>query len=156
RIDPRRRPSRHRRAVEGVRDGARLHRAGRIVAPQSPSGPGSADLSRAQGGAGVRERHARRSENPLQVRPLVLSLHRLQRAGLVLQPLLSVLNLVDISLRTHYELYHDWRKALEFCRALPDVSPPEPITFHMYWRERHGRWWPSVRRFGRKQALPVK
>lgn len=27
----------------------------------------------------------------------------------------------------------------------------------MYWREAHGRWWwPSVRPFGRKQALPVK
>ena len=64
--------------------------------------------------------------------------------------------MVDISLRTHDELYHDWRKALDFCRALPDVSPPEPVTFHMYWRERHGRWWPSIRRFGRKQALPVK
>ena len=63
--------------------------------------------------------------------------------------------MVDISLRTHYELYHDWRKALEFCRTLPDVSPPAPVTFHMYWRERHGKWWPSVRRFGRKQALPV-
>jgi len=64
--------------------------------------------------------------------------------------------LVDISLRTHYELYHDWRKALEFCRALPDVGPPGPVTFHMHWRERRGRLWPSVRPFGRKQALPVK
>src|SRR5581483_12140928 len=27
----------------------------------------------------------------------------------------------------------------------------------MYWREEHGRWWwPRVRPFGRKQALPVK
>jgi hypothetical protein len=65
--------------------------------------------------------------------------------------------LVDISLATHYELYHDWRKALDFCRALPDASPSEPVTFHLYWRERHGRWWwPSTRPFGRKQALPVK
>ena len=64
--------------------------------------------------------------------------------------------MIDISPRTHYELYHDWRKALDFCRALPDVAPPAPVTFHMYWREQHGRWWPSVRPFGRKQALPVK
>jgi hypothetical protein len=64
--------------------------------------------------------------------------------------------LVDISLTTHYELYHDWRKAIEFCRSLPDAPPSEPIAFHMYWREAHGRWWPSVRPFGRKQALPVK
>ena len=65
--------------------------------------------------------------------------------------------MVDISLATHYELYHDWRKAIAFCRTLPDVSPSEPVTFHMYWREAHGRWWwPSVRPFGRKQALPVK
>jgi glycosyl transferase-like sugar-binding protein len=64
--------------------------------------------------------------------------------------------LIALSPATHYELYHDWRKALEFCRTLPDVGPPEPITFHMYWRERVGRLWPRVRRFGRKQALPVK
>jgi len=64
--------------------------------------------------------------------------------------------MVDVSLATHYELYHDWRKAIAFCRTLPDVSPPEPITFHMYWRERHGRFWKTVRPFGRKQALPVK
>jgi hypothetical protein len=64
--------------------------------------------------------------------------------------------MVDVSLATHYELYHDWEKAIAFCRTLPDVSPPEPITFHMYWRERHGRFWKTVRPFGRKQALPVK
>jgi len=64
--------------------------------------------------------------------------------------------MVAVSLATHYELYHDWRKAIAFCRTLPDVSPPEPITFHMYWRERHGRFWKTVRPFGRKQALPVK
>ena len=64
--------------------------------------------------------------------------------------------MVAVSLATHYELYHDWHKAIAFCRTLPDVSPPEPITFHMYWRERHGRFWKTVRPFGRKQALPVK
>jgi len=64
--------------------------------------------------------------------------------------------LIALSPATHYELYHDWRKALEFCRTLPDVPPSEPVTFHMYWRERVGRWWPKVRRFGRKQALPIK
>ena len=64
--------------------------------------------------------------------------------------------LIQIAPATHYELYHDWRKALEFCRALPDVPPREPVTFHMFWRERSGGWWPRVRRFGRKQALPVK
>jgi len=64
--------------------------------------------------------------------------------------------MVDVSLATHYELYHDWRKAIAFCRRLPDVSPSEPVTFHMYWRERHGRLWRTVRPFGRKQALPVK
>ena len=64
--------------------------------------------------------------------------------------------MISISPATHYELYHDWRKALDFCRALPDVPPREPITFHMYWRERAGGLWPTVRRFGRKQALPVK
>jgi Glycosyltransferase sugar-binding region containing DXD motif len=64
--------------------------------------------------------------------------------------------LIQIAPATHYELYHDWRKALEFCRALPDVPPREPVTFHMFWRQRSGGWWPRVRRFGRKQALPVK
>jgi hypothetical protein len=64
--------------------------------------------------------------------------------------------LIEIAPATHYDLYHDWRKALEFCRALPDVPPREPVTFHMFWRERSGGWWPRVRRFGRKQALPVK
>jgi hypothetical protein len=64
--------------------------------------------------------------------------------------------LIAISPSTHYDLYHDWRKALEFCRTLPDVAPPEPVTFHMFWRERSGGFWPTVRRFGRKQALPVK
>jgi hypothetical protein len=64
--------------------------------------------------------------------------------------------MVPVSLDTHYELYHDWRKAIAFCRTLPDVSPSERVTFHMYWRERFGRFWPTVRPFGRKQALPVK
>ncbi len=64
--------------------------------------------------------------------------------------------LIQISASTHHELYHDWRKALEYCRALPDVSPPEPVAFHLFWREKSGRFWPRVRRFGRKQALPVK
>ena len=65
--------------------------------------------------------------------------------------------MVDVSLATHYELYHDWRKAIAFCRTLPDVPPSDPVAFHMYWREAHGRWWwPSSRPFGRKQALPVK
>ena len=64
--------------------------------------------------------------------------------------------MIQIAPATHYELYHDWRKALAFCRTLPDVPPREPVTFHMFWRERSGGWWPRVRRFGRKQALPVK
>ena len=64
--------------------------------------------------------------------------------------------MIQISLATHAELYHDWRKALAFCRTLPDVEPREPVTFHFFWRERRGRFWPRVRRFGRKQALPVK
>jgi Glycosyltransferase sugar-binding region containing DXD motif len=64
--------------------------------------------------------------------------------------------LIQISTATHYELYHDWRKSLAFCRTLPDVAPRQPVTFHMFWRERSGGWWPRVRRFGRKQALPVK
>ena len=64
--------------------------------------------------------------------------------------------MISISLATHYELYHNWQKALEFCRALPDVGPSEPIVFHMFWRERSGGLWPTVRPFGRKQALPIK
>jgi hypothetical protein len=64
--------------------------------------------------------------------------------------------LIALSPATHYELYHDWRKAIAFCRTLPDVSPGDPVTFHMYWRERAGAWWPTVRPFGRKQALPIK
>lgn len=64
--------------------------------------------------------------------------------------------MIAISPATHHELYHDWRKAIAFCRALPDASPATPVRFHMYWRERHGRFWRTVRPFGRKQALPVK
>jgi hypothetical protein len=64
--------------------------------------------------------------------------------------------LIAVSPATHYELYHDWEKALEFCRGLPDLPSPEPVTFHMYWRERSGGVWPTVRPFGRKQALPIK
>ena len=64
--------------------------------------------------------------------------------------------MIQISPATHYELYHDWRKALAFCRTLPDAAPREPVAFHMFWRERAGGFWPRVRRFGRKQALPVK
>jgi hypothetical protein len=63
---------------------------------------------------------------------------------------------IAVSPKTHYELYHDWRKALAFCLSLPDASPPAPVTFHMFWRQRAGRLWPNVRPFGRKQALPVK
>jgi hypothetical protein len=63
---------------------------------------------------------------------------------------------IAISPESHYELYHDWRKALAFCQTLPDVSPPEPVTFHMYWRQRRAGFWRKVRPFGRKQALVVK
>jgi len=63
---------------------------------------------------------------------------------------------IAISPQTHYELYHDWRQALAFCRALPDASPPMPVTFHMFWRQRVGGIWRRVRPFGRKQALPMK
>jgi hypothetical protein len=61
-----------------------------------------------------------------------------------------------ITPETHYELYHDWRKALAFCRTIPDVAPREPVTFHMFWRQRRPGWWRRTRAFGRKQALPVK
>jgi hypothetical protein len=62
----------------------------------------------------------------------------------------------DISLRSHYELYHDWRAALHVCRSIPDVAPPGPVPFHMYWRERRAGLFRRARPFGRKQALPVK
>ncbi len=64
--------------------------------------------------------------------------------------------MIAVSPATHAELYHDWQRAIAFCRTLPDVSPPAPVTFHAYWRERYGRLWKRVRRFGRKQALPIK
>jgi hypothetical protein len=63
--------------------------------------------------------------------------------------------LILVSPDTHYELYHDWRKALAFCRSLPDVKPSAPVTFHMFWRQSRG-FWLKRREFGRKQALPVK
>jgi hypothetical protein len=63
---------------------------------------------------------------------------------------------IDISIDTHRELYHDWRAAIAFCRTLPDVSPPEHTPMHLFWRERRGRWSWGRRRFGRKQLLPVK
>ena len=64
--------------------------------------------------------------------------------------------MVSISPATHYELYHDWAKALTFCRSLPDVAPPQPVTFHMFWRQRRKGIWRRARPFGRKQALPMK
>src|SRR4051812_19053235 len=88
------------------------------------------------------------------MRSLVLSLHRLSCAGAGVRAVLPLL--IQIAPATHYELYHDWRKALEFCRALPDVPPREAVTFHMFWRERSGGGGPRGRRFGRKQALPGK
>jgi hypothetical protein len=65
---------------------------------------------------------------------------------------------VDISLATHYALYHDWRASLAFCRALPDISPSQPTLFHVFWREEtpRARVFKRTRRFGRKQALPLK
>ncbi len=63
--------------------------------------------------------------------------------------------LVGISPATHPELYHEWRRAVAFCRTIPDIAPPELVVFHMFWRER-GPWLRRVRRFGRKQALAVK
>jgi hypothetical protein len=63
---------------------------------------------------------------------------------------------IAISPDTHADLYHDWRSALTFCRTLPDVSPREPVTFHMFWRQRRAGFWRKVRPFGRKQALAVK
>jgi hypothetical protein len=65
-------------------------------------------------------------------------------------------NAIAISPETHLELYHDWRQALAFCRALPDAPPPGPVTFHMFWRERRAGFLRRRRPFGRKQALPVK
>jgi hypothetical protein len=65
-------------------------------------------------------------------------------------------NVVAISPETHDELYHDWRKALTFCRMLPDVAPQQPVTFHMFWRQRRKGMWRRTGAFGRKQALPVK
>jgi glycosyl transferase-like sugar-binding protein len=64
--------------------------------------------------------------------------------------------LISISPQTHDELYHDWRKALRFCRTLPDISPEKPLTFHMFWRQRRPGFWRKTRPFGRKQALAVK
>ena len=64
--------------------------------------------------------------------------------------------LIAIAPETHYELYHDWRRALTFCRSLPDVSPPGPVNFHMFWRQRRAGFMRKRRPFGRKQALPVK
>jgi len=52
--------------------------------------------------------------------------------------------LIQISAATHSELYHDWRKSLDFCRTLPDLAPPAPVTFHMFWRERSGGVWPRA------------
>ncbi|HEV2909443.1 MAG TPA: glycosyltransferase [Candidatus Eremiobacteraceae bacterium] len=63
---------------------------------------------------------------------------------------------VNISPDAHHELYHDWRKALAFCRTIPDVGPQEPVVFHMFWRQRRSGLWRRPRKFGRKQALPVK
>jgi hypothetical protein len=63
---------------------------------------------------------------------------------------------IAVSPETHYELYHDWRKALAFCRRLPDASPVEPVTFHMFWRQRRAGFLRKARPFGRKQALAVK
>jgi hypothetical protein len=63
---------------------------------------------------------------------------------------------IAISPQTHYELYHDWRKALALCRSTADVAPPAPVTFHMFWRQSRGAFWLRRRPFGRKQALPVK
>src|SRR5437763_13474756 len=88
------------------------------------------------------------------MRPLVPSLHRFSCAGAGVRAVLPVL--IEISAATRPALYHDWRKSLEFCRTLPDAAPREPVTFHMFWRERSGGLWPRVRRFGRKQALAVK
>ena len=64
--------------------------------------------------------------------------------------------MIAIAPATHYELYHDWQQALAFCRALPDARPPEPVTFHMFWRGRRAGFLRKARPFGRKQALPVK
>jgi hypothetical protein len=63
---------------------------------------------------------------------------------------------VDVSPETHYALYHDWRAALDYCRSIPDAPAPAPIVFHMYWREQRSGLFRRERRFGRKQALPVK
>jgi hypothetical protein len=64
--------------------------------------------------------------------------------------------LIAISPEAHYELYHDWRKAVAFCRTVPDMAPPEAVEFHMFWRQRRAGFWRPARPFGRKQALPVK
>ncbi len=64
--------------------------------------------------------------------------------------------MIDISLSTHGGLYRDWRKALDFARAIPDAPPASPVVFHMFWRNSRGPFWRRRRTFGRKQALPVK
>jgi hypothetical protein len=52
---------------------------------------------------------------------------------------------VSISPATRYELYHDWSKALTFCRPLPNVAPARPVTFHVRWRQRRQGFWRRVR-----------
>jgi hypothetical protein len=64
--------------------------------------------------------------------------------------------LIAISPGTHYRRYHDWQKALTFCRDLPDSSPQAPVTFHMFRRQRRAGVPRKRRPFGRKQSLPVK
>src|SRR5439155_5554604 len=117
--------ARRARLARGARAGGRSPRSA-VVRRRSSSGGG---------GTGVEERRASPRRNLLRSpgRPVT----------------------VDVSLETHRALYHDWRAALAFCRTLPDVPPPRPTLFHMYWRERAPRRWFRARRrpFGRKQAL---
>jgi hypothetical protein len=61
-----------------------------------------------------------------------------------------------ISPETCPDLYRDWRRAVAFCRTIPDVPPPGPVAFHMFWRHRRPGFWRRARPFGRKQVLPVK
>jgi hypothetical protein len=72
------------------------------------------------------------------------------------EPGADLAEVLAVSPETHYDLYHDWRKALAFCRRVPDASPAEPVTFHMFWRQRRAGFLRKQRPFGRKQSLPVK
>src|SRR3989442_5665873 len=100
--------------MEGVRDGEGLHRPSRVVAQEPSAGSGRVVVPRSQGRLSIRDRCAGTDRRAMQMRPLVLPVHRLSCPGWVVRSVLPVVGVLTA--------YHEVTKVHENNRRKGFVS----------------------------------